>query len=163
MEKEKNGKVAALITTVIVLVLALRQRHDWADVGISLEARSTTRMLYHFYHASVLHAALNCWSLLSVVFLYEISLSRMLTAYAVAASVPAVCLSHHPTVGLSGVIFVLLGTISFEVKRKRYYQSWMIAFIAIGFLFPNTNAWVHLYCYLAGVIAALLNKPIKVK
>lgn len=163
MEKKKNGKIAALITTVIVIAIALKGNHNWQEVGIGTEGRYATRLIYHFYHASVLHTAINCWSLLSAVFIYEISLRRILTAYAVAASVPAICLSDQPTVGLSAILFTLFGTLAFQVKRKCYYQTWMMAFIAIGFLFPNTNAWLHLYCYLAGVIAALLNKQIKVK
>lgn len=61
-----------------------------------------------------------------------------------------------------GACFALFGSLSFEVGRKVYYQLWMLTYLIIGFLFPGTNAWVHLYCYLAGCLIALLNKPVKV-
>ena len=60
------------------------------------------------------------------------------------------------------MVFALFGRISFEVKRKLYYQAWMIAYLVIGFLFPNVNAWIHLYCYAIGFAVALINKPIKI-
>ena len=87
-------------------------------------------------------------------------------AYVIAVTVPVDTLGSFiniasPTVGLSAVVFVLFGSISFEVVRKWYYQGWMLLYLVVGFLFPNTNAWLHLYCYLAGLLVALLNKPVK--
>ena len=119
-------------------------------------------MSYPFYHVGIVHALLNAWCLLSVVFIYDISMLRLCLAYIIAVFIPFICLSDTPTVGLSGLVFALFGSISFEVGRKVYYQLWMIAYLIIGFVFPNTNAWVHLYCYLAGCAVALLNKPVKV-
>lgn len=92
----------------------------------------------------------------------------MLFAYVVAVTMPVDTLGvflplDNPTVGLSGVVYVLFGTISFEVARKRYFQFWMLFYISVGFIFPNTNAWLHLYCYLCGFLFALLNKPINRK
>lgn len=92
----------------------------------------------------------------------------MLVAYLLAVTVPVDTLGgflpfDNPTVGLSGVVYVLFGSISFEVLRKRYYQCWMLFYIGIGFFMPNTNAWLHLYCYLCGFVVALLNKPIYIK
>lgn len=34
-------------------------------------------------------------------------------------------------------------------------------YVLLGFAMPQTNALIHLYCYLCGFIVALLNKPIK--
>ena len=31
-----------------------------------------------------------------------------------------------------------------------------------GFLFPGINAVLHLWCYVLGLIMALLNKPVKI-
>ena len=92
----------------------------------------------------------------------------MLGAYLIAVTIPVDTLApflpfDNPTVGLSGVVYVLFGSISFDVLRKRYYQCWMLFYITVGFLIPNTNAWLHLYCYLCGLIVALLNKPICLK
>lgn len=162
MGTKKTGKVASLIISILVFCLAFHSIQDWASVGIHTGCGLYCRAIYPFYHANLLHAILNAWCLLSVVFIYNVSIWRLVLAYVIAVSVPSFCISAVPTVGLSGVVFTLFGSISFEVERKLYYQLWMIAYLVIGFLFPNTNAWVHLYCYLAGAAVALLNKPIKI-
>lgn len=162
MDKKKAAKVTSLLVSVIVLCLALQGPHDWYSVGIHLGCRPSCRMLYPFYHAGIIHASLNAWCLLSITFIYDITLWRLALAYVMATTIPSLFLSHIPTVGLSGVVFMLFGSISFDVERKLYYQLWMFLYLAAGFLFPNTNAWVHLYCYAAGFTLALLNKPVKI-
>lgn len=161
MDKKKAGKISALVISILVFCLALQHVDNWEAVGIYSGCGLTCRVLYTFYHANLLHALLNAWCLLSVVFIYDTSVWRLLIAYIIACTIPVVCLSDVPTVGLSGVVFALFGSISFEVERKAYYQLWMLAYLFVGFLFPNTNAWVHLYCYIVGLLVALLNKPVK--
>lgn len=169
MDTKKTAKITALIISIGVLCLTLMDNIDYTAVGIYAGCGTTSRLLYTFFHAGMVHAVINVWCLLSVVFIYDISLWRLLLSYSIAATIPIDTLTQlitpHsslliPSVGLSGLVFALFGSISFEVERKVYYQLWMIAYIIIGFLFPNTNAWLHLYCYLAGGIVALLNKPI---
>lgn len=161
MDKKKAGKISALIVAILVFILAIQCTQDWSAVGIYSGCGLSCRLLYPFYHANLLHAILNAWCLLSIVFIYDTSIWRLTLAYIIAVTIPSLFLSVIPTVGLSGVVFALFGSISFEVGRKLYYQLWMLAYLAIGFLFPNTNAWVHLYCYIVGLLVALLNKPVK--
>lgn len=168
MDSRKVEKVAAIIIALSVTALSFVQVSDWTAVGICRSCPPSARMFYPFFHSGFVHAVLNAWCLLSVVFIYDVSYLRMLFAYVVAVTIPVDTLGtflslDSPTVGLSGVVYVLFGTISFEVARKRYYQFWMLCYIAVGFLFPNTNAWLHLYCYLCGLAFALLNKPINRK
>ncbi len=162
MDKKKAAKAMSLLVSILVFCLSLQDMTDWYAVGIYTGCGLGCRMLYPFYHANVLHATLNAWCLLSVIFIYDISLWRFFLSYIIAVTIPSFCLSGIPTVGLSGVVFALFGSISFEVQRKAYYQLWMLAYLVAGFLFPNTNALVHLYCYMAGVAVALLNKPVKI-
>lgn len=161
MDEKKGCKVAALLISVVVVCLSLQDMTDWSSVGIFDGCGLRPRLLYPFFHVGIIHAVLNVWCMLSVVFIYNVSLSRLSFGYAAALSIPDCCLSSIPTVGLSGLVFALFGSLSFEVRRRLYYQSWMAAYLIIGFLFPNTNAWVHLYCYIIGLVWALLNKPIK--
>ncbi len=162
MDKKKAAKVTSLLVLILVFCFSLQDIADWSAVGIFTGCGLGCRLSYPFFHVGILHALLNAWCLLSVVFIYDISLLRLCLAYGIAVFVPSFCMSDIPTVGLSGLVFALFGSISFEVGRKVYYQLWMLAYLIIGFLFPNTNAWVHLYCYLAGCMVALLNKPVKV-
>lgn len=168
MDKKKAGKISALIISILVFCLALQNVDNWEAVGIYSGCRLTCRVVYPLYHANLLHALLNAWCLLSVVFIYDTSLWRLAFAYVIAISYPVDTLANlvvetlDPTVGMSGLVFALFGSISFEVQRKAYYQLWMLAYLLVGFMFPNTNAWVHLYCYIVGLLVALLNKPVKI-
>ncbi len=162
MDQKKACKIAALIILLLIVCFTLCDVDDWNSVGIYLGCDFSHRLIYPFFHANFLHAALNLWCFLSVIFLYDTSIWRLVLAYFIAGTIPSACLSCIPTVGLSGVVFALFGSISFEVQRKAYYQLCMLAYLVAGFLFPNTNALVHLYCYLAGGAVALLNKPVKI-
>ncbi|UWG05609.1 MAG: Rhomboid family protein [Bacteriophage sp.] len=169
MDKKKVEKIASLIVALVAFCLSFVQVTDWAAVGIYADCGLACRMLYPFFHANVLHAALNAWCLLSIVFIYDISLWRLICSYVVAVTVPVTTLSlwlggvfTTPTVGLSGMVFFLFASITFEVERKLYYQAWMLFYLAVGFILPNTSAWLHLYCYIVGLFFALLVKPVKI-
>lgn len=155
-------KTFSLLITAFVICIYLFGTHDYLAVGIYSNCALSCRILYPLFHANILHTILNTWCLLSVVFIYDISLWRLISSYIIAATIPSLFLSNVPTIGLSGVVFALFGAISFEVKRKLYYQLWMIAYLTVAFFFPNTNAWIHLYCYIAGLAIAVLNKPVKI-
>lgn len=164
--QRKKEKTTALLLAAVIVALSLTGFSCQYPFGICPGGTWTGRFLYPFFHASILHAVLNVWCLVCLVFVYDIKLSRILMAYLGAVTFPADALSQFlpipavQTVGLSGVVFFLFGSISFEVERRLYYLSWMLFYLAIGFLFPHTNGWLHLYCYLCGVILAVLNYPI---
>jgi membrane associated rhomboid family serine protease len=162
MDTQKKTKVGTLVIVAIVLCI-LPFDVEWSSVGIYTGCDIWQRLLYSFFHANIVHALLNVWCLLSVVFLYRIKLWVLVAAFLIAMSVPTFCLTSTPTVGLSGVVFALFAMLSFSVQRKLYYQSWMVFYLVMGFLMPNVNAYLHLYCYTIGFIVALLNKPIKLK
>lgn len=159
MEKRTNEKITSVVIAVSVVVASLLDS-DY-KVGIYSGCNDYERLLYPFFHANILHAALNVWCLLSVVFLYDISLLRLCFSYLTAVSIPSFLLSDIPTLGLSGAVFFLFASISFEVQRKTYYQSCMAFYLLLGFFLPNTNGMVHMYCYVLGLLYALLNKPIQ--
>jgi len=140
------------------------------DVGLYPGAPFVHRVLYQFFHASWLHLVVNCWALLSIVFCYRITWPMMLSCFLIAASYPVNHLEFLyggtvlPTIGLSGLCYALLGRYSWQfsgfIKRRLIYHCWFAVFIGIGFFFPQSNAWLHLYCYLCGVLLAQLNRPI---
>lgn len=100
MDKKKVEKIASLIVALVAFCLSFVQVTDWAAVGIYADCGLACRMLYPFFHANVLHAALNAWCLLSIVFIYDISLWRLICSYVVAVTVP-VTTCHCGSVGYS--------------------------------------------------------------
>lgn len=160
MVRQKEAKNAALLTAVVIILMSFTYVPDWSVVGIAGGCPLAARLVYSFFHASPVHAVVNAWCLLCIVFIYDVSIWRLLTAYIVAVVVPGFLLSDMPTVGLSCVCYFLLGSLIFEVKRKLYFMSCMALYIAVGFLFPSVNAVIHVYGYLAGLLVGLLNAPV---
>ena len=152
-------KTTALLLTIVMNSMAVAGGGQQAGMyaGCSL----VDRMSYPFLHANILHAITNAWCLLVLVFHYNVSWRAMLVAYIIAVAVPNFLLTTQHVVGFSGVCFALMGSISFRVKRKLYWQAWMAAFMLLGFVFPHAvAAWVHLYCYVTAVVIAALNTPL---
>lgn len=169
MAQETLSRATSLALAATIILINLLSNIDSEAVGIMQGATFCNRLTYSFFHASFLHAFMNVWCLLSIVFIYPISIWALLIAFGIAASFPVDTLCSLspifsftiPTIGLSGVCFALMGRISFMVRRKWYYQGWLAFYLALGFLFPNTNGWLHLYCYLMGMLVGFLNKPLK--
>lgn len=169
MAQEKTAKITSLVISAVVVIVYILAE-TISNIGMYSGAPCINRVLYHFVHASFLHAALNAWCLLSVVFLYDVSAKTLIVAFVIASFFPVNTLSevlpnseclYMPTVGLSGVCYALMGYIAFMVKRKLYYHTWLSIYIGVGFLFPNVNGWLHLYCYIVGLIVGYLNVPLR--
>lgn len=162
MVQETLSRATSLTLAAVVMLIYAFIDVAPEDVGIMQGVRFCNRLTYSFFHASFLHAFMNVWCLLSVAFVYPISIWSLIIAFGIAVSVPVDTFTCTiPTIGLSGVCFALMGRISFMVRRKWYYQAWLWFYILLGFLFPNTNGWLHLYCYILGVLIGFLNKPLK--
>lgn len=153
-------KTAGLFIVFAIIASAIIYVPDWYVVGAYRGCDMLQRLGYSFFHASFIHAAVNAWCFISILFLYKVTWWRMATAYIIAVTVPDVVLSSVPTVGLSAVCFALFGSIAFQVKRKLYYNGCMALYIALGFLFPLVNGWLHLYSYVAGLFVGFLTMPI---
>lgn len=160
MVREKKAKTSSLIIAVVIILGSFIYVPDWSVIGVAKGCTFIAWLGYSLFHVSFVHALVNAWCLLSIVFLYDISIWRLLTAYIVAVFVPEFLLSDVPTVGLSCVCYTLLGSLIFEVKRKLYFQFCLALYIAVGFLFPAINAVIHIYGYLAGLMVGLLNAPL---
>lgn len=156
----KIEKATGLLIVVFILLSSLIYVPDWSVVGVSNGCDILQRLGYSFFHASFLHGAVNAWCFISILFIYDVLWGRLIAAYLIAVAAPDFVLSSTPTVGLSAVCFALLGSIAFQVKRKLYYNGCMALYIAVGFLFPLVNGWLHLYSYVAGLIVGFLNMPI---
>jgi membrane associated rhomboid family serine protease len=165
MDKREVEKVISLCLALTLLLVCLCATCELSDVGLRSGCGLTARLLYPFFHANLLHLAINLYVLLSFVFLGRISLCRLCAAYLVAVSVPIGLLASlfpiadKPIVGLSGVLFYLSGVVSFEVPDKSLYQLTIWINILVGLVLPATSVTVHLYCFVVGIIVAVLNRP----
>lgn len=157
MLRRKKTKIAALLISIAIIILTFTDIKP-GDVGLYCGCPLQNRLLYHFFHANVIHLSLNVWCLLSCVFLADVSAPALLFAYAIACTVPVS--SGTPTVGLSGVCFALLGFIMWNVKKKLSYNFSIFLCIATPLvLLPHAvNNMLHAYCYAVAVIAGAVLK-----
>lgn len=167
MENRKTTKTICLLCGLILIILSLFDFNDWGAVGIYTNCNLIGRFSYHFFHVNLLHSMINVWCLLSIVFIYDIVIKHISLAYIIASTIPinligsAIPTLNTPTIGLSAIIFVLYGLLSFSVVKKLMYQGYMLFFLAVGFFVPNVSAVIHLYCYLVGCLLSLFNHLIK--
>lgn len=154
-------KTAALVLSLALLVMSFFDAPSACMLqhGCSI----TGRLCYHFFHANVLHAFCNIWCLLALAFYYDIEDWELLLAFIIASTIPVDCelsIVHcafdKPIVGLSGVCFALMGIVFYKVARKRYYLSWVIPIVAVGFIMPGMAAGVHLYCFTVAIALSLI-------
>ena len=154
-------KLAKNITLIIALmVLIIKATPINGMFAMSTTPTIADRMIYSFCHATWMHTILNAWAILSIAFVYEPKVNRLATAYVIAILCPKM-LCPTPTVGLSVIIYALLGMMSFRVVDKGFYQLCMACALIVGCLFPFSNGSIHVYAYLCGFIVALFNTPIE--
>lgn len=147
----KKEKIFTLALAATIICLSFLD-FDWERVGVSLSSGWIQRLAYSFIHASFLHATLNAWCFICIVFIYNIKWWHIGIAYLIAVLVPPFALSAIPTVGMSAVCFALLGLYNPQVLRKVYYNTHMAFYLALGFIFPYINGWIHLYSYVVGLL-----------
>lgn len=119
------------------------------DVGIYADSPWWHRFTYQFAHKNAVHLCMNCYCLYIGMRRFNISLPTLLLCYLVSATSPV--LSAVPTIGISGVVYALFGYINNLVARKWYFAMWIAVYIGVMALF-GTNAVVHIYCYVVGLL-----------
>lgn len=160
MFRRSKEKAAVLLLTVLLVVLSMSDTAMNA-LAVSEATPAVRRFTYQFAHAGMLHALVNCWCLLSVEFMREVSWRKLLAAYLISASFPSALLCATPIVGCSGACFALLGMCALGEGVR--YHIFMAAVLSVGFFMPSMASWLHLYCYAAGLLLSLLFYPIKWK
>jgi membrane associated rhomboid family serine protease len=168
MLRRKKTKIAALLLSLAMAALMFADVQP-QDVGIYAHTFTPycshwayqpylSHFTYSFFHANALHLILNIWCFLSCVFLADVSCDKLLAAYLIACTAPA--LSAVPTIGFSGVCFALLGFIMWQSRNKLSYNVWVISCIVLPLLLlpHSVNSLLHAYCYIVAVIVGLLSQ-----
>ncbi len=171
MVRGKEAKAAALVLTGVCMVIYFVQSMTgWpqlTDVGISEDCSILARLSYSFFHAGLPHCLVNCWCLLSIVFIYEVPVSRLAVSYIVAVLYP---FASTYTVGLSAVCFCMLGQVVWLSRRKLFFHTWVVSFIVAGIILPymfrsfglniaSPDNTLHIYSYVVGLMVGFFNSP----
>lgn len=124
--------------------------------GIRKGCSIIERFEYPFFHANIFHAAINIYVYLGMVFLLGTSLIDMFIAYVISACVPTFLLSDTTTIGLSGVVYALIGMNTFKVANPLKYTFSVIIPLAFTSLLPLVAVGVHAWCYVVGVVYSVI-------
>lgn len=115
------------------------------------------RVSYPFFHQNVFHAIINIW-VFHQCYRFFPCIRNLSVFYVMAVSYPFA--SYTPIIGLSGLVYAYMGYIAPRVERKVRYNLTILAYISIGFVFPNMAMGVHIYCYVLGLLWGYLNAPL---
>lgn len=159
MARRKKKEIAAPLLLTIISTIVYLTGASPHIYGMCEDKEWYTHFTYQFLHVSMWHLAINLWSMWTLTTTYKIRIWHLITAYLISAS--PFFYGDIPTVGLSGMCFALMGVIWYQVLRVKLYHIWIVGFILVGYLFPASNAKLHLYCYAIGFIIGWLNRPVK--
>lgn len=105
-------------------------------------------VLYPLSHANIWHLLANIVCLWMIP--CGLHLTAALTLAILCSFIP--CLTSEVTYGFSGVLFAIVGISWGKVERfgeMVWRNKW---FLIIPFFIPHINAFIHLYCMLAGYL-----------
>ena len=159
MVREKEAKISALVYVVIAFALCF-VNVPLEKVGIFKGCSFFSRLLYPFFHANIFHCIVNCWCLLSLAFLLDISIPELALSYAVAVFAPVGLWGQTlPIVGLSGALYCLAGSWTFKVRKRLRWFLWWAFFLGTGFFFSQNANLLHLWGFGCGLFIGFLNSP----
>lgn len=155
--KKAKGRKEAQALTLLAVLLCLGMfaiSPDTENVCLIEGAPWWHRVVYMFCHANAIHLGMNVWAMLYLSFLFPIDTLMLMCAIGCAIVVPNALIGNVPVVGLSGVVFFLLGGIVNIVRNKYKYLLSNFGFIAMGLVLPHIAWGIHLWCFICGLIYA---------
>ena len=151
-------KDVALIVSALLVVMSALGIHAH---GIRQGCTMIDRLIYPLFHANIFHACINIYVYLGMVFLFGASLLDMVVAYIICVCVPSVMLTDTATIGLSGLVYALIGMHTFKVCKPLKYTISVIIPLAVTSVLPLMAVGVHVWCYIIGVLYSVIRLWIK--
>ena len=165
METRVHAKMAALVVGVAAIMLAIMHTTGLMatdDVGLCMGGSWWSRLSHPFIHTGIIHASLNVYVFWQLVFFFPVTKGHLLAAYLMACTCPAsvalwtISLLQNTTpthvVGLSGVVYWLLGWVMPQVSRRKRYCAILLLWMAFGAILGTVAVGIHAYCFIAGSI-----------
>ncbi len=168
MPSRSFAKATSLVVSLVTLLLSVAGAIgllSFDGVGILPGGPLWCRLVHPFVHAGVLHALLNVYVFLQLVFFFPVRLRHLLLAYVVSCSCPEMLALWSPSLlhglflhgscvaGLSGVVFFLLGLVTVHVARPLRFCMVLLGWQFFGMTLGTMAVGMHLYCYVIGVLA----------
>lgn len=123
-------------------------------------------LTYHCYHANIFHLAANC---LSIWYVFKITAYRsekanarnLLTAFVIATL--TYCTATRPVVGISNILFAILGLRTPSFKNAWWKHPGTVIFFAVTLgmlLVPQVSAATHITSFVCGAAVAAVKRKL---
>ena len=171
MQDRNHAQAVALLGGIVAVVLSLPGMAEWVlpagwERGIGAGAGLSARLLHPLVHVGMLHALVNVYVLWQLVFLCRIRLGQLLWAWMVASTCPVAvalwpwswlhgAIAPPGVIGLSGVLFVLLGMVMPRSSRPMRFCGQLLLWQVPGMVWGTVAVGMHLYCMVWGVVTCL--------
>lgn len=149
-----------LVNIACVAVWTLSFFIDVSVLGFSTCSPAQCRLLYAFAHISVLHLTFN---LLSYNVFCNVLNKLQVSHYQLIAFVCAVCATFGSecttsTIGLSGVVFAMLGITTYYVQSQQFLFALACVFASniITGIFGNSNSLLHVLAFFYGLTFTII-------
>lgn len=110
---------------------------------------------FPFFHANIFHLAANILTLAML----RCEVRDILPAYAVAVIASFFAVASVPTMGFSGVLYVLIGMQTGIFRgRVTLPKVWFFAFLLAGLFLPRVNGLLHIVCFASGALIQLYRR-----
>lgn len=163
IRKSLRRDVALIVAGVMMLAQMVAQLAGLvpAAVGVYDDCAWWHCLTWMWFHGGWWHYAVNVWTWLAVMFLWNsVRLRDAAVAVIAAAVYGLMCKSAEPVVGMSGVIYALLGVCSLRphgLIGKVRYSAYVAAGMIVTGVLTHVAAEAHVVCYLEGAAWAALN------
>ena len=141
----------ALTYTLLALGFALQLALPF-DAGYTDRAL-LPHLLFAFFHANVFHLAANLFT----ASLLPYDLRDLLLAYLISLAASFVAVAPLPTMGFSGILYVLIGMRT-TLFRGRFTvgKGYFVAFLLAGLVLPRVNGLLHILCFIGGILVRFI-------
>lgn len=105
-------------------------------------------LLFPLFHANVFHLAANLFT----ASLLRYDLRDLLLAYLISLAASFAAIAQLPTMGFSGILYVLIGMRTTLFKgRFNFWKGYFVAFLLAGLVMPRVNGLLHILCFIGGL------------
>lgn len=146
-----------ILMALLTLFWSVGRYCDLSFLAVAPDSPWWTCLTYSFVHKNILHLLLNIWAI-SVFYKplrhfkpHALAIAVFFVPFAAAVTC-RLGVSFYTTIGASAIAFGLMGCFIAEydiIRKGRVYSSVAISLL-VPFLFPNVNAWCHLFAFVYG-------------
>ena len=154
-----------LIIAICFILYAFLPESTAAAFGVS-ETNLWGCLSYHFFHASWLHLIINavCFYLLykpvRTLWIKRLDDNMFLTNMYFSATFAGMFAAQStPTVGLSGIVFAILGALLVLNPTKKQLQNYiyLALAVAIQMYFGRSNTLLHIFAFALGALTVIIH------